>query len=377
MFKNKTWLRLLLFGLLPLNAFPQGIFITGGARMIMSGPARLVLNNSKFINNGNFIPGTGSVVFQGKGGNGEIVIGGVQTTTFNNITVAISPGTVRLDRDIVINNVLTLQQGNVLLNTHNIHLGTTGKIIGESALSFITDISAAANGKVLATGTLNSGAALQPGNIGIELTANNAIKRVINIERTHAPVNLPNGGQGVRRSFTISSPGILSLPGRARFFYLDPELNGNAENTLILWGTSGAGNFFVPLGKDSSNIVANWVVKNDINMLSAITSAGEGGVVSFNSNSNRASTERGVEESSLRVYPNPVIDKLTLSIFSNDEREAAISITDAHGIKLQQRSVHLSHGKNTIPFNIQSYTAGIYYVSVQTNGLRLIKVIKQ
>jgi len=82
----------------------------------------------------------------------------------------------------------------------------------------------------------------------------------VTIIRSHVPLISGNGEQSIQRSFNITSSNFFNAGFNAtlRFFYLDNELNGAAENDLQLWAifsesTFAGGNSFAPIGKDAND----------------------------------------------------------------------------------------------------------------------------
>lgn len=74
-----------------------------------------------WTNNGTFIPGTGTVTFNGTGTQTITKTGG---ETFYNLTVNKSSGSVSLASDVTVSNTLTMTQGNIMVNSNTLTLGT-------------------------------------------------------------------------------------------------------------------------------------------------------------------------------------------------------------------------------------------------------------
>ncbi len=79
------------------------------------------------------------------------------------------------------------------------------------------------------------------------------------------------------------------------------------------------------------------------------------------------------------VAPNPVTEgKFDLSIESNVQSFAVITLFDNKGIEITSRSVSLVHGANIIPFESVDLAPGVYFFQVQTKqGFQTARFIKQ
>ncbi len=79
------------------------------------------------------------------------------------------------------------------------------------------------------------------------------------------------------------------------------------------------------------------------------------------------------------VAPNPVKEgKFDLSIESNVQSFAVITLFDNKGIEITSRSVSLVHGANILPFESDDLAPGVYFFQVQTKqGYQTARFIKQ
>lgn len=346
--------------------------------MVMNGTAKLVLNNASFINDGDFIAGSSTVVFTGS--IPVATIGGATTTSFGNLSIQKSSGDVLLNKDITMGGTINMITGNIRLNNRNVALGNSGSISGESNSSYITGPS---GGSITVTRSFTSAIALNPGNIGAELKITGGSGKVgaVTIQRTHVPESLSTGGSGIQRVFTITPPvGLVILSARLRFFYVDPELNGSTESALEVWTRSGAGHFFVPLGKDNNDATQNWVLKDGITELSAFTLATEGEIsVMRNSNGglNPAGEETLGNSMLASAYPNPAKDNFFVTITTREVKKVSIQLFDVSGHLLQTKEVNCMRGGNIVQWDISKYASGVYYLSFKNHTVKNIKIIKE
>ena len=72
--------------------------------------------------------------------------------------------------------------------------------------------------------------------------------------------------------------------------------------------------------------------------------------------------------SSLALYPNPVKDKLTATIFSTRKTTAVLQLTDATQQLLYSATLPLNKGLNSINVPAEKLVGGLYFVRVITAG---------
>ena len=369
--------------LLPFGAAAQSLHISSGARLVASGPVRIGLTDIAFTNDGSFTPGNSTVQITGAR---NALIGGTSTTTFSNLTINKANNSAQLQNDIHVTGVLLMSRGNLLLNNHNIDLDLTGTLAGE-----VNNRSILANtgGSVIAHfNNSNPPNAFNPGNLGLEITSSSDLGGGT-VTRSHLADVLAGSAVGIHRRYDvfITSSHNSGLDSRLRFFYLDGELNGNTENNLALWEQSAPGNPYLSFGKDSNNVTANWVVKNHIDHLDHFTlgpnqlpgAAAAGKHTQSGAISQLDDTEEtaAIVATKLKVYPNPAQDHFTLDLFAPLAKEVRVGLYDQSGHLLQVKQVHCIAGTNSLSWNISSYTAGIYYLSINGKAMSDLKIIKK
>src|SRR4051812_36715295 len=151
-----------------LNA--QQLLVTNGTgtRLIVEDSLKLVLNNAAFINNGIFAAGKSAMIFTGNANANYCFIGGTAPTAFYQLVINKDGNDVQLNRDILVIHSLQMVHGNLELNGYTTDLGTTGIINNEHPGSLITGY---LGGQVKVTTELDRPGAVNPGNIGIEITS--------------------------------------------------------------------------------------------------------------------------------------------------------------------------------------------------------------
>ena len=375
----KKYLRTVLINIV-VAAFPvwisaQGIRLTPGSFMIMDGPVKLVLNNAGLITDGGFKQGKSTIVFTGNGPTAQSRLGGNNIAAFRNITINRSTNDVLLIDNIVIEGTLTMIKGNLQLNSSSIDLGSTGNISGESNSSHITGTN---GGVIRKTAILNAPQAVNPGNIGVELTSAANLGQTV-IERGHLQQSLPGVGPGIQRYFIIIPTNNVAVNGTLRFYYLDSELAGINENTLALWsGIDAQEGEWILNGKDSSDTVNNIVVKYGLNNFNAFTLAPETTSQMLRVSNNvipQPMTSKA--QTSVQVYPNPLQDQFVVALVSSEEKEYVISLYNQYGQLLQSKKPLCRKGMNPIYWNMSDYANGVYFVVFENDGLKSIKIVKQ
>jgi Secretion system C-terminal sorting domain len=363
----------LLFVVLPVELTAQNMRING-CQVIMNGPVQLVLHNAGLINNGYFTRVDGAIRFTGSQ---TVIIAGGNAFTLGNVVIGKSPGNmVELQQDIFVTGNLSMKGGNLLLNNRTLNLGSLGSIVGEGSQSYITGTN---GGRVLVSRNVQTiPIALNPGNIGVELTSTTKPGLLV-IERKHESEVLTNGNISVHRSFTITGNSQFPFNATLRFYYLDEELNNNNEADLTIWTNSDVGNFLTPIGKDGSDVAANWVEKNQLTRWGYFTLAAPGGSTELlrrGKNFERSIAAARLMMTSIQVYPNPATDQFKLVFSSGEKKDAVLSLYDQSGKLLQQKKIRCQEGINNVLWSLRNYVAGIYLVTDDTGTIN-VRVVKQ
>jgi hypothetical protein len=86
---------------------------------------------------------------------------------------------------------------------------------------------------------------------------------------------------------------------------------------------------------------------------------------------------RNENNNQVLIFPNPATDVLQLQIPANRKETITISIADATGRNVWQRSTQLIEGSNSISIPVQQFSAGNYYITInQLNTLKTFQFIK-
>ena len=256
--------------MLSLFTEAQSLQIGTGASFVLNGPVTLVLNDAGLINAGNFVPDKSSVKFAGALTGSSFIGGSTTTINFYNVVINKSANDVLLNSNIQVANSITMSGGNLLLNNHNLDIdGNSPGIIGESEISRITGTN---GGLVRITTLLNAPVAVNPGNIGIEITSSTNLG-MTTITRGHVQQTSANGGLSILRYYDISPAVNTGLNATVRFYYFNAELAGRNEPELNLWSSSDGGSTWSLKGRDAVDATINWVEKSNIDQFSRLTLA--------------------------------------------------------------------------------------------------------
>jgi hypothetical protein len=358
------YIRLIALILPPVFAFSglraQGLYLSSGVNWVVKGSPSLVLNNANLTNDGHFSADSSTVLFTGDNSPSPFFIGGSVPVTFYNLTI--SKADVQLDNNATVIGAITLDSGSLLLNGYTLDLGTSGSIVGESDHSPITG---SRGGTITITATLNAPHAVNPGNIGVELTSQANFGSTV-ITRGHLQQTTSSGATSIQRWFDIEPATNPSALASLRFFYFDSELAGRDKNTLVLFSSKEGDDNWSAGGKDASDLVAGWIYKNNIGQGRRFTLA----IGSENSKPGNAGT-------SLQIYPNPSHDMFTMQIVSEKEGNGVAQLYDLSGHLLEAKRVYWQAGVTTVNWDVSKYAAGSYYLSIGNLVGGTTNIIKQ
>ena len=341
---------------LPMCPAAQGIHITPGAHLVVNGVPSLVFNNASIVNDGEFSAGNGSLLFTGDSASmARPFIGGGASVAFYNLVVDRGAGDLLMNNNIAVAGKVILNRGNLQLNNFVLDLGGSGSIEGERANSCITGVN---GGIITLTTFLNAPRAINPGNIGVEITSEANLGYTV-INRGHL---LQSGENGIQRYFDITPQ--LDGPASLRFFYLEGELAGKGKGQLAVFSGRAGESRLSLRGKDGSDPTANWVLKRNVGLSQRWTLAVDSKRASFG-------------EGGTVVYPNPVRDAFDLRIVRDNAGSGVIYLYDGSGHLLEQKKVYWQAGVNTIGWDIGRYSRGVFYLSVDGRIDGAIKIVRQ
>ncbi len=165
-----------------------------------------------------------------------------------------------LNRNINIGSQINFIAGLIDLNNNNILLQPAALLVGESENSRITGTS---GGYVEITHMLNNPSAVNPGNLGAQISSSKNLGSTI-IRRGHQAQG--NGGgiaNSIHRNYDILPANNADLDATLRFSYFDAELNNIDENTVVMYRSTDNVNW-TNQGFSSRDAAGNYVEKTSI-----------------------------------------------------------------------------------------------------------------
>jgi hypothetical protein len=80
---------------------------------------------------------------------------------------------------------------------------------------------------------------------------------------------------------------------------------------------------------------------------------------------------------SVRLYPNPTVDRFTVTLYSTKEKSEVIQLYDPQGRMLEQKTWLCLPGANSLQWQIGKYSAGTYVLRFGNPALRNLQIVKQ
>ena len=243
--------------------------IEAGANWLTTGNASVVLQDMNLVNDGIINGGMGSFRFIGSQ-NSEV--SGNNSPLFYIMEMAkTNSAKVTLYRNINVSYSINFISGQIDLNGNNIYLASSAFLSGESELNRITG---ANGGYVQIIQTLYTPNMSNPGNLGAFITSTSDLGPVT-IRRGHVPQSGTGLTTGINRYYNIIPTNNSNLNATLRLKYFDAELNGQNENSLVLYQSNDAGSNWNNLSRTSNSTNSNYVEKTGLANLSLHTLAND------------------------------------------------------------------------------------------------------
>lgn len=197
--------------------------LQNGTTIKINGDVDMVLENTNFANNGTFTATDGTVYVRGN--SASSYLGGLPTTTFNNLVINKTTNDVALDGDVNIVNELTLTNGDIDIYVWDLIILPSGSILGGSTNSYI---------KTTVHGTLTQ----EVGNSNVTFPIGN---------QSYTPVILNNVGTTDDYSVRVenvvyengtSGNAITSDIVKATWYIDEATANGSDVTATFQWNTS-------------------------------------------------------------------------------------------------------------------------------------------
>ncbi|MBI1837724.1 MAG: hypothetical protein HYR91_10720 [Flavobacteriia bacterium] len=220
-------------------------------------------------NSGTFTARNKTVTFAG---NSNQSITGSATTSFYNLTNSNTSTGLTLNHGVLVSNTLNMNgaTANILLNSYNIDLSSTGIIIGETNSDRIYGTS----GLITTTRIVNMPSALNLAGMGISFTSS-ANFGSTTLSRGHSQQDV-NGYPSILRYYIISPSTNSGLDATITFDYFDNELNGLGaiESNFKLFRSTDAGISWIDRA-GNENTASNNITLSNIDAFSWWTVAAD------------------------------------------------------------------------------------------------------
>jgi Secretion system C-terminal sorting domain len=264
----KKIILILLAAICSMQLFAQNTFqVPSGTTLKLTGGAYIVLRDINLVNNSTLVQasGNGNIKFIG---NTDVTFSGSGTTTIDHLLLAKGAASkINLQTNIAVVSGIDFSGGLLNLGTSIINLGTTALLSNESETSNAYSLS---TGYIQSTATLNAPSSANPGSLGAIITSASNLGSTV-IRRSFLAANNSYGnGSSILRKYIITPTNNTSLNATFRFQYLDAELNGLAEGSLVSW-KSPDNTHWTAQGFTTRNTTTNYVELTGITDFSSWT----------------------------------------------------------------------------------------------------------
>ncbi len=244
----------------------QTMKLSTGVNLHSSGGVIITLNDINLVNEGviDQSTGQGQIRFIGTGNNS---ISGTGTFSVDRLVIA-KTGMARLllEKNIKVVSFLEFLSGRIDLNGNLIMLDPSASLIGESELSHVIGT----GGYIEITLPLTIPTSQDPGNLGATITSSSNLGNTI-IRRGHqVQVNGSGAGSSIQRYFDIIPANNSALNATVRLRYLDAELNGLGESTLVVWRSDDLLSWS-NIGFTNRDLATNYLERDELQTLSRFT----------------------------------------------------------------------------------------------------------
>ena len=341
--------------------------VGAGANWITTANPSVVLQDINLVSNGTINGGLGSFRFVGVQ---NATISGSAIPSFNILEIAkTNSAMVSLNRSIKVSGSINFVSGRLDMNGRNIFLASTAFINNETELNRITG---ANGGYVQIIQNISSPAMRNPGNLGAIITSTANLGSVT-IRRYHAAESGASLAGSINRYYSIVPTNNSNLNATLRLKYFDAELNGQNENSLVLYQSTNSGAGWNNLSRTGNSTSSNYVEKTAVTSLALQTLAADkpiaGAVAARGAHAVNREMSDVVSAIKVTVGPNPNNGNCWFVVIGI-EKETTAALFTIDGKLLQQfRVFNMQHEK------INGLSPGIYLLKVQ--GLQAVKIIVQ
>ncbi|HMO33044.1 MAG TPA: hypothetical protein PKE63_00645 [Lacibacter sp.] len=367
---KKTFLFASLFLVMALASRTQStMVITAGTTFKTTGGVVITLQDMNLVTDGSVqqLPGEGVFRFTGAANN---TISGATIPLLNQVEVAKSGGArVTLQQTVRVGTSVNFVSGLLDLGNAQLQLEPTAQLLNETEANRMTT---AGTGTARIIVNLNAPAAVNPGNLGLQLTSSQNLGSVT-ILRGHSAITLPTVSRpSINRYYEVIPTNNTNLNATLRFRYWDAELNGRTESQLSLWRSSDNSNW-TGTGFTSRDASTNFI---EITTLASLTRWWRATDINFPT----SLFDRLPEDKQFRLWPNPAspAQPVYLQLSAVKRTAGTLQLLDGSGRLVYQQPVLLEKGINTLSFRVAGLANGLYTVVVTgEDGSRITSSLVQ
>jgi hypothetical protein len=86
-------------------------------------------------------------------------------------------------------------------------------------------------------------------------------------------------------------------------------------------------------------------------------------------------SSKSFENNTLKLYPNPANDKVSIEINTNENQNVTIEILDLMGRTIQKQVEPIAIGNNKLEINLSALSSGLYLIKCN-NSIQKIQITK-
>jgi hypothetical protein len=249
--------------------------VSAGTTIKTSGGVSVVLSDMDLESDGSINQASGDGGFKFNGTQGSAIKGNSMPVIGILEVNKTDGGKLLLNRNISINSSLNFISGQLDLNGYNITMNSSAMIAGESENNRVIG---SAGGFVEITMNMNSPNSINAGNLGAFITSASNLGAVT-IRRGHASHSGAGLAASTNRYYEIIPSNNSNLNATVRLKYFDAELNGQNENSLVIYQSPDDGINWNNISRTGNSTNSNYVEKSGVASLFLQTLANDNTVV--------------------------------------------------------------------------------------------------
>jgi len=270
-----------------------------------------------------------------------------------------NPSGIILDRDLTVNGVVNIINGDLELNDHIVTLGSSASL-SETAGNTVKGLT----GKILITTDLNAPAGVNVGGLGAWISSSSNLGSTT-VERYHSP-RTGSGNQSIPRYFNIAPANNSGLNATFRFYYDESELGSIPEANLRL--------FKSPDGSDNSwsilygnvNSSSNYVEQGGIQDFSYWTLADIDHPLPVEKDEDAQIPE---QYALFQNYPNPFNPETVIKFDLPESGMVSLKIYNTLGEEVATLvNEPMDAGSYSYQFNAKNLSSGVYLYKLSSDN---------